>query len=368
MTPLAERWRQRGRRKRSVDRQSAETYAAPLDGERYYQRLFDDMATPFAVHRIVYDAARRPVAYRFVSVNRAFERLAGTASRGLIGRTFRETLPVFCTPWIALYERVAASGRACSVEHYSEEIERHYSGWAFPTDHGHIALLCIDVTQRRREEEHDRRRLEETQLLLEEAHHRIKNNMNTVASLLSVQASNAPNADAATALRDAHTRLKSMQVLYNTLYTSRETRSASAAEYLVPLVTELVKVFPRRPAVTVATSVDDVVLPAELLSSLGMITNELVTNAMKHAFVGLNDGSLSVTLSVSETSRHGELIVRDNGIGAREIAGEGRRSGFGMRLLKTLASHSGGTIEVSGDAGTTARVTFRYPEETAAVR
>ena len=323
------------------------------------------MATPFAVHRIVYDAARRPVAYRFVSANRAFERLVDTASGELVGRTFRETLPVFSAPWLALYERVAASGRAVSGEHYSEETERHYTGWAFPTARGHIALVCIDVTGRKREEERDRRHLEKTQLLLREAHHRIKNNMHTVASLLSVQASNAPNADAATALRDAHTRLKSMQVLYDTLYTARDTQSASTRSYLEPLIVELVKVFPSRPAVTIATSVDDVILPAELLSSLGMITNELVTNAMKHAFVGLNDGSLSVTLAVHETPRHGELIVRDDGVGVGEIAGEGRRSGFGMRLLHTLATHIGGTIELSSDGGTTARLIFPCSEETA---
>ncbi len=358
MTPLAERWR-----KRIAEGPSMDDGSAPCNGERYYRRLFDDMAAPFAVHRIVYDAAKRPIAYRFVSVNRAFERLVDAPSRALVGRTFREALPTFCTPWLALYRQVIESGRAASVEHLDEEDDRHFFGWAFPTDRSHIALLCTDITRRERERAHDRLRLEETQLLLEEAHHRIKNNMNTVASLLSVQASNAPNADAATALRDAHTRLKSMQVLYNTLYTSRETHSASAATYLVPLVAELVKVFPHQPPVTVVTEVDDSVLPAELLSSLGMIINELVTNAMKHAFVGRTGGALFVTLSVNSPRRCCELIVRDDGVGTRDIVDEGRRGGFGMRLLRRLTAHIGGTIEISEDGGTIARITFPYPDE-----
>ena len=198
MTPLAERWRRRGRRRRSADGRSTDVDDTTPDGERYYRRLFDDMTAPCAVHRIVYDRAQRPVDFRFASVNRAFESLVAVSSRELAGRTFREALPDFHIPWVALYERVATSGRASSIDHFHEATERHYVGRAFLTDCGHIALLCTDVTHRKREEEHDRRRLAETRLLLEEAHHRIKNNMNTIASLLSVQASNAPNADAAT--------------------------------------------------------------------------------------------------------------------------------------------------------------------------
>jgi len=128
--------------------------------------------------------------------------------------------------------------------------------------------------------------LNEKEIILKEVHHRVKNNMYNIGALLNMQANAQEDPAAKSVLFDAAGRVQSMSVLYDKLYRSEHVSSVSLKEYLPDLVYEIVGIFPHKKSVKVKTSVDDIVLDAKLLSVLGILVNELITNSMKYAFTG----------------------------------------------------------------------------------
>jgi PAS domain S-box/PAS domain S-box/PAS domain S-box len=140
-----------------------------LDASRSeYRLLFRTMSAGFAVHEIITDRAGRPVDYRFLEVNPAFEHLTGLRASEIIGRTAREVLPDLEDSWIETYGDVALNGRRASFESYAAPLERHYEVIAYSPSPGRFATIFSDITERKRIEEERRRRLEESQVMAEE--------------------------------------------------------------------------------------------------------------------------------------------------------------------------------------------------------
>ena len=124
----------------------------------------------------------------------------------------------------------------------------------------------------------------EKELILKEVHHRIKNNMNTMKSLLALQSKSMSEPTAVSALTDAKNRLHSMGLLYDKLYRYPDTQNLAIPEYFEPLIDEIVSVFPHGDKIRVEKKLDDIKLDVKTLSALGIIVTELITNAMKYAF------------------------------------------------------------------------------------
>jgi two-component sensor histidine kinase len=155
---------------------------------------------------------------------------------------------------------------------------------------------------------------------------------------------------AVAALNDARRRMQSMMVLYDKLYRSEGFRELSAKEYLVPLVREIIDNFPNKEIVTIEMHVEDVILDIERLSPLGIIVNELITNIMKHAFVGWDKGVISIAASLKEN--HATISVQDNGIGLPEGFDLKTSTGFGLRLVDMLTEQIGGSMRIEKEKGT----------------
>jgi PAS domain S-box-containing protein len=210
--------------------------------------------------------------------------------------------------------------------------------------------LIRDITDRKLADDRIAALFEEKELLLREAHHRIKNNMNTMMALLSMQADGSKDPTVAGALRDAGGRLRSMGVLYDKLYRSKDLSSMPLGEYLPALVDQIVELFPNAPMVRIVTRVDDFPLDARELSTLGIIVNELVTNIMKHAFKGRSEGT--VTISASRRESRAVIAIGDDGVGMPEAIGLEESSGFGLHLVAMLGAQLGGAIRVERGNGT----------------
>jgi PAS domain S-box-containing protein len=217
-----------------------------------------------------------------------------------------------------------------------------------------IFSIDQDVTEQRQAEEEIRRLVREKETLLKEVQHRIKNTMNTMVSLLSLQADALGDSKAASALHDAENRFRSMEVLYDQLYRTDTHDSGSTREYLNPLVHRIVEVFPNSETVHITTEIEDIVLDAKRLSGVGMIVNELITNAMKYAFSDGRQGGLSVYLNAGESEI--TLIVTDNGPGIPETR---KQASFGTTMVQALADELRGTIRFEHDGGT--RVILGFP-------
>ena len=126
--------------------------------------------------------------------------------------------------------------------------------------------------------------LEEKKLLLREVHHRIKNNMNTIRGLLTLQLSAVEDPRVIASLSDAESRVQSMILLYEKLYSGENYRELSIKDYLESLIVEVVGSFHNSSIVKIETEIDDVILNVNMLTPIGIITNELITNIMKYAF------------------------------------------------------------------------------------
>ncbi len=207
-----------------------------------------------------------------------------------------------------------------------------------------------DVSGRVRDEERIAALLEEKELILKEVHHRIKNSMAIIRSLLSLQEGAAGDTAAAVVLREAGSRMQAMIVLYDKLYRSADFKALSVASYLPTLVDEIISGFPASALVRVEKRIEDFTLPADKLQPLGIILNEILTNAMKYAFAGRKEGSISI--SARSEGGQARLEVKDDGIGLPESADFEGSSGFGFMLMKSLARQLGGTLRLERDAGT----------------
>ncbi|TVR66444.1 MAG: PAS domain S-box protein [Spirochaetaceae bacterium] len=227
---------------------------------------------------------------------------------------------------------------------------------------GFIGIIR-DVTERKAAEDQIQQLLREKETLLREVQHRVKNNMNTMTSMLSLQAETLRDPGAIEALTAIRGRFRSLEVLYDQLYRRESHDTGSVKDFLSQLLNSILQLYPHGPDVTVSINLEERIAEARQLSTLGIIVNELLTNAMKYAFqehpeprlslVGRkNDGRYTITLS-------------DNGIGPQASFDTTSSTGFGMTLVSALTEQLNGSIRFEQDGGTrvTLDVTLDHPRE-----
>jgi len=214
-----------------------------------------------------------------------------------------------------------------------------------------------DITERKKAEEKLEGLLREKELVLKEVHHRIKNNMNTIHSLLTLQAATVSDAAAFAALEDAGSRIRSMMMLYDKLYQSADFNEIPLAQYLPSLIDEIISNFPNRKMVKIEKNIGDFPLDVKKLQPLGIIINELLTNIMKYAFTGKMEGHVAVSATCD-----GELVsivIEDDGNGMPESVDFENSTGFGLVLVGGLTRQLGGTIRIVRKRGTRIILEFR---------
>jgi PAS domain S-box-containing protein len=213
-------------------------------------------------------------------------------------------------------------------------------------------IVMSDITERKRAEEKVKSLLKGKELLLKEIHHGIKNNMDSMMSLLSFHAQTLARTDivATAALNDAVNRLRNMGVLYYKLYQFEHVAGISLKDYLRALVGEIIAIFPTNAKIDSSVQGDDFEVGAMWLSPLGIIINELITNIMKHAFIGRFSGVIAVTTSMKDG--HATIVVQDDGVGIPESVDIGCSAGFGLQLVDMLAKQLDGKIRIERSDGT----------------
>ncbi len=214
---------------------------------------------------------------------------------------------------------------------------------------GHLSS-GIDVTDKILAENQITKLLAEKDLILKEVHHRIKNNMTTLISLIALQSNSVTNKDTENALMEIENRIRTMMVLYETLFQSKTYDSTSTGIYFSALADNIIQTFPYYKKVNVKKSISNFQIDAKKIFHIGIIINELITNAMKYAFTEKESGILSI--SISKTENTIDLIVEDNGMGIPESIDINKNPGFGMRLIKMLTEQMEGSIKIENKTGT----------------
>jgi len=212
-----------------------------------------------------------------------------------------------------------------------------------------IALIR-DISERSKAEEQIKTLLSEKMLLLKEVHHRIKNNMNTISGLLYLQSESTDIQEVKDALSDARNRVNAMMVIYEKLYRSDDYKYIDVNDYLKKLIHEIIAVFPQHLHTEVEAEADIDKLDSKSLFPIGLILNELITNAFKYAFKETEHPKLSVILKRNE-KRQLSITVKDNGPGITDASIVQNTSSFGLSLISQLVAQYKGQFNISQNKG-----------------
>ncbi len=228
---------------------------------------------------------------------------------------------------------------------------------------GIVSLLLYRVFQQRQrisqQSQQLTKSLEDKETLLKEIHHRVKNNLQMVSSLLSLQSRYVSDDTAVAALKMGNSRVRSMALIHQKLYMSDEvSTTVKAGEYLQKLLNELVgNLTPPELTLTTNTDLEDLELDIDTMIPMGLIANELVTNSLKYAFKGRQKGTID--LSLKRLNGKTVLHLSDDGVGTPKNPAEAPDS-FGYLLINSLSEQLEGELAVDGNAGM--KVTLSVPK------
>jgi PAS domain S-box-containing protein len=218
-----------------------------------------------------------------------------------------------------------------------------------------------DVTELRKAQAELESSLHEKEVLLREIHHRVKNNLQIISSLLYFQGQGLTDAKSVAGLQDIRNRLNAMVLVHERLYRSSDLAEVDFAEYATSLTAELARVYrSRNPDISLHVGGDAVLLPIEIALPLGMVVTELVSNAFKYAFPGGRAGRISVTFDSGDGT--GEMVVSDDGVGLPEGLDPAQSESFGWRVVHALVEQIDGVLTTSAGTGVHVTVTFPLKE------
>jgi len=214
----------------------------------------------------------------------------------------------------------------------------------------------MDITDLKEYQDQLQSSLREKEVMLKEIHHRVKNNLQVVSSLLSLQASTLSDPVLRELLLESQNRIRSMALVHERLYRSGTLATIDFAEYLNYVVTQLLRSY-RKPGVHCSVHAEPGTLTVDDAVPCGLIVNELLTNCLKHAFPGERTGEVDVTFR-SLDSELFEIAVRDTGVGFPEDADYTQMPSMGMTLVTSLVEQLGGMLMLERGGGTMFRLRF----------
>jgi two-component sensor histidine kinase len=203
------------------------------------------------------------------------------------------------------------------------------------------------------------RKNQEIELLLKEIHHRVKNNLQTISSLLNLQSATITDPNALKAVRESQDRVRSMSLIHQKLYHGKNIASVEMKDYFETMAAALLSTFGlSRNKVSLYFPMSPLELDVDTAIPLGLIANELITNSLKYAFPEARSGRISISLQ-QEPDQSYCLCIADDGVGiASDVNPAANGGGFGSRLVQLLAIQLNGKVEVVSGQGLSTRVCF----------
>jgi PAS domain S-box-containing protein len=223
----------------------------------------------------------------------------------------------------------------------------------------HIEGFVTDCSERKRAEEQVLASLKEKDLLLKEIHHRVKNNMQVISSLLNLQLMSLTDDTMKSVFTDSQNRIRSMALIHELLYFSGIFGAVDFLQYCNTLAHRLYTVY-HRTDIQLHVEGDRLTLNLDQAIPCGLILNELVSNAMKHAFPPGRTGRIDIR--IKEQDHYCHLTVSDDGVGLPVGFDMGRSQSVGMQLLMSLPKQIDGTLNISSGPGVTSTLTFPLAE------
>lgn len=201
---------------------------------------------------------------------------------------------------------------------------------------------------------------EEIELLYREINHRVKNNLSTIMSFLSLQIQNIKDERAKEALMESRNRVRTITQLHESIYQAKDIRGLNMKGYLLSIAGELIDLFKLdSKIITLTHQLDDFTLDIDRAIALGILANEIITNSLKHAFTDRDEGEINITSRIEDNLLI--LNIRDNGRGMPNIDLESTES-LGLQIINSISKQLEGNITAINDSGTKFTVTFPLKE------
>ncbi len=308
-----------------------------------------------------------------VIVNNQTERIFGYSRENLIGRSIEFLVPDrYKDVHVAHRDGYVANPKARPMGASGMSLTgRKRDGTEFPleislspieTEEGTLVSAAIrDISERKLVEDKLRSSLREKEVLLKEIHHRVKNNLQIVSSMLNLQMGQTKDPEARELFQESQSRVHSIALFHEKLYQSKDLARVDIAEYLKGLSTGLFATYGIHPdQVVLSARIDDIPMGVDAAISCGLIVNELLSNALKHAFPEGRRGEVRIELH--DEGPQVMLEVTDNGIGFPRALDFQSQNTLGLRLVRILAEQLRGTIELDRREGTRFVVRFGRTE------
>jgi PAS domain S-box-containing protein len=302
-----------------------------------------------------------------ITCNAAVEQMFGYKKEEVIGRTL-EFLHVDRGNYDDFNEKLSSAVKGEGLFN-AEYVARRKDGVSVVTEYtvtetsddsgGRTVLVIVarDITERKRAEEQLRVALKEKEVLLKEIHHRVKNNLAVISSLLNMQSRYIKDKKTLEVFRESQNRVKTMALIHTKLYQSTDLARIDFADYIKKLAADLFDSYRLEPdSVSLLLNVENVYLDVNGGIPCGLIINELLSNALKHAFPEGRRGEVRISLRLEDETV--TLTVADNGIGFPGDVDFRNTESLGLQLVTGLVMQLGGEIELTRDKGSTFRISF----------
>lgn len=221
--------------------------------------------------------------------------------------------------------------------------------------------ILYDISERKLMEDKLKKSLEEKDLLIKEIHHRVKNNLLVISSLLNLQSNLIKDKEAKNIFRESQSRAKSMAIIHERLYSSDDLKRIDFGDYIRTLSTELFYTYVLDPStIQLNLNVEKIMIDINTAVPLGLIVNELVSNAMKYAFPDGKQGEIDI--SFNQIGNKYVLIVKDDGVGIPADLDIKKVKSLGLQLVLSLTDQIDGVLKLNRENGTDFEITFKEVE------
>lgn len=238
-----------------------------------------------------------------------------------------------------------------SIQSYLISVQKYHRNTA-------AVSVAIDITDRMFAEEALRASLREKEILLQEVHHRVKNNLQIICSLLDLQSQTLNDEKILEVFQESYNRIKSMTIIHEKLYQSTSVEKINFAEYIETLINHLLLSYKvDLELIQVYSNIEPIYLNIDTAIPCGLIINELLSNSFKHAFPNSAKGLIELNFK-SEKNKRLTLIVKDNGVGFPKDFNIQEKSTLGLKLVKVLTQQLEGDIELKQEQGIELAISF----------
>ena len=224
-------------------------------------------------------------------------------------------------------------------------------------------VSLLDVTKSRTADAEIKKSLKEKETLLKEIHHRVKNNLTVISSLLNLQSYYIKDKDDLIMFKESQSRAKSMALIHQKIYSSKDLKRINFGDYITTLSNDIFRSYVHdSKMVKLTLEVEDIMLDTDIAIPLGLILNELLTNSLKYAFPSNSKDNGNIVVSLFKNDNGYTLSVVDDGVGFPDNIGLDCTDSLGLQLVTTLTNQIEGKIHLDQSVGTSFKIDFNEIE------